>query len=132
MEPKDWLELAEWLIGGLLCCLGYLYLMNQKDRDRRINQVVTDRETDRAEFRTSLKQIVDNFTAENRETRSEFKDAVSVLTTGLKEATSSVNQLQLVLTERYATFDDLRDHKTDIDKLREDFQTCQRSHLKTC
>ena len=122
MTPSDWLHLALWLIGGLVVFVGVLGGLLWKGRDQRMDAMESARTNDNAEFKRSLEKIVLDFTNENRETRTEFKEAVTSMTGELKVMTAALSDMRLTLASNYATFDDLKE-------LKQNLADCQKIHL---
>lgn len=122
-----------WLMRGMaavfLTVIGYLVLMLKKVQDSRIDRVEKKRDEDKAQFGDSLNRIVDNFTAENKETRSEFKAAIEVLTNNLEKNTNALTEMKVALASNYSDFVAADVYREDIKEIWASFRECQ-EHCK--
>ena len=126
-------DFESWLMRGMaavfLTVIGYLVLMLKKVQDSRIDRVEKKRDEDKAQFGDSLNRIVDNFTAENKETRSEFKAAIEVLTNNLEKNTNALTEMKVALASNYSDFVAADVYREDIKEIWASFRECQ-EHCK--
>jgi hypothetical protein len=121
-----------WLMRGLvvgsLAVIGYLLTVLKGGQDARIDKIEAKRDEDKAEFRNSLARIVDNFTTENRETRSEFKTAVEVMTNNLEKNTTALTEMKVALASNYSDFVAADVYRQDQKEIWRVFRECQDAH----
>jgi len=121
-----------WLMRGMaavfLTVIGYLVLMLKKVQDSRIDRVEKKRDEDKVQFGDSLNRIVDNFTAENKETRSEFKAAIEVLTNNLEKNTNALTEMKVALASNFSDFVAADVYRQDQKEIWGAFRECQDAH----
>jgi uncharacterized membrane-anchored protein YhcB (DUF1043 family) len=132
MEGRMSPDFEAWLMRGLvvvlLTVIGYLLIALKNGQDERINKIEAKRDEDKTQFGNALDRIVDNFTSENKETRSEFKAAIEVLTNNLEKNTTALTEMKVALAANYSDFVAADVYRQDQKEIWNSFRECQEAH----